>query len=217
MVGRGAVRALAAVAVALGTVTACGGGAGPTGEVSVVVPGRPGEDARTMSPDEVAERFAPAPVSPADVAFVERMIPHHRQALDMAALAPDRAADPGVRAVADRIAAAQGPEILVLQAWLDGHEDAAGPGHGGHGAGHGGDHAGMPGMATTEQLAALAAASGPAFDALFVHLMVAHHEGAIAMSAEVLAAGTDVTVAELAQDVSATQGAEIERMRELLP
>lgn len=177
----------------------------------VVVPGAPGEQAQVLPGAEAMERRTPVPVSPADVEFVARMIPHHRQALEMASLAPDRAADPRVRALAARIDAVQEPEIAVLEAWLARHE-RSGDGHAhGHAA-----HADMPGMATPAQLDALAAATGPAFDRLFVELMTAHHEGAIGMAQDLGLSGTDVTAGEIARDVAATQRAEIERMRALL-
>jgi uncharacterized protein (DUF305 family) len=195
----------------LGTACSAPAANGPT----VVVPGAPGEPAQVLPGAEV--RRTP-PVSPADVAFVTRMIPHHRQALEMAALARGRAADPRVLAVAGRIEAVQGPEIAALESWSAGREQHADGAHGdgahgdgAHGAGHG-----MPGMATPAQLAALAAASGPAFDRLFVELMTAHHQGAVTMAQEVDLAGTDPVVDGIARDVASTQRAEIERMRDLL-
>ncbi|MBW0092846.1 DUF305 domain-containing protein [Pseudonocardia sp. KRD-184] len=171
-----------------------------------VVPGAPGEPARVMGGAEAAQRRAPVPVSPADVEFVAAMIPHHEQALAVAALAPGRAADSGVRAMAERIAGVQGPEVAVLRAWLARH----GSGHPGHPA-----HAAVPGMVAAERLAELAAASGPAFDRLFVATMIAHHEGALAMAAQVRASGTDLFVAGFADDVVATQTADIDRLRGL--
>ncbi len=184
----------------------CGSAADPG--PAVVVPGGPGEQARVLPGAEAAERRTPVPVSPADVEFVTQMIPHHRQAMEMASLAPDRAADPRIKAVAARIDAVQGPEIAVLEAWLA-RQDRYLDGH------HGASHA-MPGMATPTELDALAASTGPAFDRLFVDLMTAHHEGAIAMSQDLGLSGTDITAGEIARDVAVTQRAEIERMRELL-
>lgn len=80
---------------------------------------------------------------------------------------------------------------------------------------HGTDHP-MPGMATPAQLGELAAATGPAFDRLFLQLMTAHHEGALVMAAVVRTGGTDIAIAELAQDIVVTQSVEIDRMRGLL-
>lgn len=195
-------RALPTVAL---VVALAGCGAAPSGP-AVIVPGSPGEPARVMDGAEAAQRRSPVPVSPADVEFAARMVPHHRQALELAALAPDRAAAPGVRAMAERIAAVQGPEIAVLESWL-----ARNGGHPPHA-----DHAAMPGMATPARLDELAAADGPAFDRLFVASMIAHHEGALAMAAQVRSAGTDLVIAEFADGVVATQSADIDRLRGLL-
>lgn len=205
------VLATAALAAAL---AGCGGPEQPEGP-AVIVPGGPGEQAQVVPGAEAAERYVPAPVSPADIAFMQQMIVHHGQALEMATLAPDRAADPRVRALAERIAVGQGPEIAAMRAWLDQQADGPlGGGHGGHGGGA--DHSGMPGMATPAQLAELTAARGPAFDQLFLRMMIAHHEGALVMVGEVTAEGTDVIVARTAQDIGITQAVEIGRMREML-
>lgn len=211
--GPGTTRPAMAILLGFAVLTA-GCGTVPDDGPTVVVPGRPGEPAQVLSGSEAAQRRTPVPVSPADVEFVEAMIPHHRQALDMAGLAADRAADPQVRGLAARIDAVQGPEIAVMEAWLARQELYTGD----H---HGGDMDGMdvlhPGMLTPAQLDELAAADGPAFDRLFVALMTAHHEGAITMARAVGVAGTDITVGEIAQDVVVTQTAEIDRMRGLPP
>lgn len=181
---------------------------------TVIVPGRPGEQAEVMSGQEAGERAAPQPVSPADVAFVEGMIVHHRQAVEMARLAPDRAADTEVRAIAERIAVAQDVEIAVYENWLTERAGAfGGDGHGGHGGDPGTLH---PGMATPEQVAALAATTGPAFDREFLALMIAHHEGALVMADEQRLGGTDVLASQMADDVTIEQTAEIQRMQALL-
>lgn len=172
----------------------------------VIVPGGPGEPGRVLSGQEAAERRSPVPVSPADVEFARSMVPHHQQAIELAALAPGRAADQRVLGLAARVAAVQGPEIDVLEAFLARQEDTH-P--------HGPDHP-MPGMATPAQLGELAAATGPAFDRLFLQLMTVHHEGALEMASVVRGAGTDIVIAELAQDIVVTQTAEIDRMRGLL-
>lgn len=202
--------------VVLGVALAGCGSVAPPGP-AVIVPGGPGESAQVLPGAEAAERRTPVPVSPADVEFVAAMVPHHQQALELAALAPGRATDPGVLAIADRISAVQGAEIAMLQSWLDGQDEALG---GGHGEGHGGGgHAGglHPGMATPEQVDALEAADGAAFDRMFLDLMIAHHEGALVMADAVRAGGgTDVLVSQMADDVTATQSAEISRMRDLL-
>lgn len=180
----------------------------------VIAPGLPGEPASTIPPDEVSA--APnTPPNAADIAYVRDMIVHHRQALDMAGLAPERAAADALKRLADRISGVQGAEIDMMNAWLRTHGqptvDPAHPEHAGIA-----DHAGMPGMATPAQLDALRAARGADFDRLFVELMVAHHQGALTMSHEILNKGADVRVQEIADDVIATQSDEIRNLRAML-
>lgn len=200
-----------------GALAACTAGAPPDAAPAaagpqVIVPGRPGDPARVLPGEQAAQERVTVPVTEAEISFMARMIVHHQQALEMAALAPQRASDTRVAALAGRITAAQGPEIAALQAWLDrqaGHGE-----HGGHDT-HG-DHQGMPGMATPTQLTELAAAQGAAFDRLFLQLMIAHHHGALVMVQDVLLAGGDVMVARTAQDIGSTQSVEIGRMEDLL-
>jgi uncharacterized protein (DUF305 family) len=171
------------------------------------VPGRPGESASVVPPGAVAAPGG-ARHNAMDVWFVRMMIPHHQQAVEMAALAPDRAADPGVRAVADRIRAAQGPEIGVLRGWLGARDlPAEVPGH---------DHGTMRGMQSAEAMRQLAAARGAEFDRLFVRMMTAHHEGAVVMSTDLLKVGVDQPLQEFANAVATEQSAEIARLRELV-
>ncbi|MEU9414683.1 DUF305 domain-containing protein [Streptomyces sp. NPDC048272] len=172
----------------------------------VVAPGRPGEKARTISPEQAARERPDDSPNAADQTYVRHMIEHHGQALTMSALAPTRASAEGVKRVAERIAAAQRPEIGAMEKWRARHPEPT-AGAGTH------DHAAMPGMATRGQLADLAAARGADFDRLFLTLMIAHHEGAVKMAGEALAGGNNVAVEEMATEVVATQSAEIHRMR----
>ncbi|MFI6629356.1 DUF305 domain-containing protein [Nonomuraea fuscirosea] len=173
----------------------------------VIAPGRPGEQARTLSPGEAATAVPSETPNAADVKYVQDMIVHHRQAMDMALLAPNRAESAKLKSLADRIKAAQGPEIQFMTSWLREQEQKV-PDH--HAA-----HEGMPGMATPEQMEALKAATGKDFDQLFLQLMINHHLGAIKMSEQVLGGGIHIRIEELASDVSVTQAAEIRRMQEL--
>ncbi|GAA4566291.1 DUF305 domain-containing protein [Planotetraspora kaengkrachanensis] len=147
----------------------------------------------------------------ADVLFMQDMIVHHRQALDMSDLAPTRAASDGVKRMAARINDTQGPEISAMTHWLE-QQGQRLPEH--HQLE---EHHDMPGMATPEQLDALRKATGADFDRLFVQLMIAHHMGAITMAADEMEKGSHVTVQELAQDISVTQTAEVNRLRQLQP
>jgi uncharacterized protein (DUF305 family) len=173
----------------------------------VIAPGRPGETAKTLSPSEAATAVPSDTPNGADVKYVQDMIVHHRQALDMALLAPNRADSAKLKSLADRIKAAQGPEIQFMTSWLQ-QLDQKVPEH--HAA-----HGGMPGMATPEQLEALKAAKGKDFDRMFLQLMINHHLGAITMSKQVLASGSHIRIEELASDVSVTQTAEIRRMQQM--
>nr|WP_281380659.1 DUF305 domain-containing protein [Brevundimonas basaltis] len=157
------------------------------------------------------------------------MILHHAQAVAMADLVADRTNTQAVRDVAGRIDASQADEIEFMQTWLRERGEAAPePGHGhvmtgmdhsAHGAHDMPDHAGMPGMATPEQMAALAAAQGPTFDRLFLERMIAHHEGAVQMVADLLArpgSAYDPVLYRFVNDVTNEQQAEIKRMAALL-
>ncbi|MEU6344569.1 DUF305 domain-containing protein [Streptomyces sp. NPDC046977] len=197
------------------TLSGCDGGGddAKAAAPSVIAPGRPGEDAATLSADEAAKARPDDTPNAADLSYTTNMIAHHEQALVMAAYADTRASGTKVRALAARIEAAQGPEIKTMAAWLKENGGASpGTGHN-HGQGH--DHASMPGMASPAQLAALRDARGTAFDRLFLQLMIAHHEGAITMATEVLTEGRNVQVGEWASEVIAQQTAEIGRMRAL--
>ncbi|WP_172381632.1 DUF305 domain-containing protein [Streptomyces sp. MNP-20] len=177
---------------------------------SVIAPGKPGEKAATLSAEEAAkQRTDDDSPNSADFDYVEKMIPHHAQALEMTRLVPKRAKSTRVKRLADRITAAQKPEIGAMERWLKSQGKKAQKR--GHGAHH--DHAGMPGMATPAQLKQLRAARGEAFDELFLKLMITHHSGAVTMATDALSEGNNLLVEEMANDVVAQQTAEINRMR----
>ena len=142
-----------------------------------------------------------------DVTFAQGMIPHHQQTVEMAQLAEDRAEDPRILDLAQRIDAAQQPEIETLTTWLEewGAEpaDDADIGHN------------MGGMAPEEDLETLSAASGSRFDRLFIDFMLAHHTGAVGMAEAELANGRNDAAMAMAETVRDTQGAEIQEMEQL--
>lgn len=190
----------------------------------IVQPGAPGQAVRTLSAED-AIRIANNRYSNDDVRFMQDMIHHHYQAVQMAELVADRTNNQSIIDVSGRIKASQGDEIAFMQGWLrERGEDAPNPaaaandhsahaGHGGHG-GHG-DQAMMVGMASPAQMAALAAASGTAFDKLFIELMVLHHDGAIQMIDKLLkrpGSVYDPTLYQFVNDVNNEQKAEINRM-----
>jgi uncharacterized protein (DUF305 family) len=162
------------------------------------------------------------PYTEADVHFMAGMIPHHAQAVRMTALVPSRSSRQDVKLMAERMKVGQADEIALIQQWLRDRDQAvpdADATH--HQMHHGGMHHAMlmPGMLTEEEFAALEAATGVAFDRLFLTLMIRHHEGALVMVNELFAspgAGQDDFVYKFASDVNADQLMEIRRMREIL-
>ena len=191
----------------------------------IIQPGRPGEGNETLEPDTALGRPS---TNEADIAFMQMMVPHHAQALEMSELAQTRARNGQVVAISRRIKGAQGPEIVSMSSWLQsrdlevpesmddaGGADASGGDHSGHG---GGDHSGgaaataMHGMLSEQEMADLARARGRAFDRLFIAGMIRHHEGAVAMARDEMESGSDQLALELAADVAAGQQAEIGRM-----
>ncbi|POX37084.1 DUF305 domain-containing protein [Streptomyces sp. Ru73] len=150
----------------------------------------------------------------ADVSFAQSMIPHHRQAVEMADLAPSRASSGEIKDLAEKIKKAQDPEIETMSGWLKGwHEQV--PGDSMPGMDHSG-HAGMPGMMSEKDMAGLKAAKGADFDKRFAELMIAHHKGAVSMAKTERKDGRDPAAKKLAADVIKTQSAEIEDLRTLL-
>ena len=179
------------------------------------------EQPPTSAPPPVAVARTHAPYTQADVAFMQGMIAHHGQALDMTALVAERSGNATLRVLADRISQTQLNEIERMQQWLRARgetvPDAASyrehtvGGHEEHGA-----H--MPGMLTPAQLAELAEARGTEFDRLFLEHMIRHHQGALTMVAQLQTAGggLEAEIYRFAADVDADQRAEIARMQSLL-
>jgi len=168
----------------------------------------------------------------ADVSFAQDMIPHHRQPVEMADLAPTRAHSAEVKKLAAQIKAAQDPEIRQMTRWLHAWgeplDEGMGTDHGGaeHGDGghddteHGdtehGETNGMPGMMSHEDMAALEQARGPEFDRMFLTMMIEHHEGAVEMARIEQRDGKNADAKKLAASIESAQTKEIRQMRELL-
>ena len=181
----------------------------------IIKPGAPGEASQALSAEE-AVRIANTSYSPADARFMQGMIPHHHQAMQMARLVADRTNHPELIDIAGRINASQGDEIAFMQQWLRARGESA-PDPEAHDAMHA-TH-GISGMATAEQMAELADSEGAAFDKLFLELMIAHHEGALSMVDDLLdepGSAYDPVLLEFTTDVTNDQTAEIERMHALL-
>jgi uncharacterized protein (DUF305 family) len=177
----------------------------------IVQPGAPGEQPRELTPEEAEDLELPSHTD-ADVSFMQGMILHHEQALDMTALVPDRTAREDIPLLARRLEVSQRDEIERMEAWLEARgEDATD-----HGAHHHASH--LPGMLTAEELTALGAASGRRFDRLFLRSMIRHHEGAIAMVEQLQkdGGGQEPEISTFTNHVVADQGVEISRMTTLL-
>jgi uncharacterized protein (DUF305 family) len=178
----------------------------------VVQPGAPGQPGRTLSNEELSS-LAPPRFTVADTLFMQRMILHHGQALEMTALVKGRNASRDLPPLAGRIEVSQRDEIAQMRRWLAERGQPA-PGSPGSHA----EHGDMPGMLTPAELGRLGQARGAAFDRLFLEFMIRHHQGALTMVQELYAAGGGLESASdrFAREVNADQNIEISRMRELL-
>ena len=170
------------------------------------------ESSSSAPADEVTGDF-----NDADVLFAQGMIPHHEQAVEMAALALDPAAGASaeIQALATQIQGAQDPEIELMTGWLqewgqpmdmpgtEGMDDTAGM-------------EGMDGMMSAEDMAGLATLTDAEFDTAWAERMTAHHEGAITQAQAVRAAGSNADVLVLADEIITAQQAEIDEMKALL-
>jgi uncharacterized protein (DUF305 family) len=176
---------------------------------ALVQPGAPGQPTRTVS---AAEAAGTAPrTSDADVQFMQGMIAHHAQAVEMTALVGARSQRQEMRLLAGRITASQEDEMAFMRGWLDARGHAAPDAHAHHADGG----TLMPGMLTPDEMARLTASTGADFDRLFLEGMIKHHAGALTMVADLFAtrgAGQDTEIFSFASDVDADQRIEIARM-----
>ncbi|WP_420124256.1 DUF305 domain-containing protein [Nakamurella sp.] len=232
----------AIVALTIGlTLAACGAGTHSDPDHSAA--GTIGSSPTDSSPTGAGTAGAAAPSAAGahnavDVVFATMMIPHHQGAVEMSDLALTQASAPQVKDLAGRIKAAQGPEIEQMQSWLTAWDAAmpmTGTGTAGPDMGHGMDHGdpastaaadptgdaddfGMGAMMSMSEsdMAALRAATGAAFDTLFLQQMIAHHQGAIEMADVELARGENPQALALAAAIRTGQAAEITEMQRLL-
>ncbi|WP_344099353.1 DUF305 domain-containing protein [Myceligenerans crystallogenes] len=191
----------------------------------VLKPGKPGEEAEVVAPEDFEGVPAEDDWNEADAGFVTGMTRHHDQAVTMTAWVPERSASEQVKALADRMNNMQEAEIGLMSDWLTERDQPvpalADGGDGGDGTGprvpddaH--EHDLMPGMLTEAEMTELEAASGKEFDRLFLEGMIKHHEGAITMCTDIMTTGVDQKIQELAANIGVDQAAEIDRMKDLL-
>jgi uncharacterized protein (DUF305 family) len=202
---------VSALAVGVGACKTAGGGSS-TG-TRILQPGAPGQDTRSIN-TAAATDLSKVGHTPADVKFMQGMIGHHAQAVEMVALINERTQSEDLKMLGLRIKVSQDDEMDMMRKWLEARgEKVPGP-HAHHEPG-----GFMPGMLTAEEMTALANAKGKEFDRLFLMGMIKHHGGAITMVEELFktpGAGQDGEIFAFASDVDADQRMEIERMGMLL-
>jgi uncharacterized protein (DUF305 family) len=180
----------------------------------IVQPGAPGASSRVISVEKAVD-LSRVRHTAADVRFMQGMIAHHAQALEMTALLRSRSSREDMRLLARRIDLSQADEIKMMQQWLRDRGETVPSAHAHHA--HGAPL--MPGMLTAEEMGRLAEATGAGFDRLFLEFMMRHHEGALVMVEELFSnagAGQESEIFAFASDVEADQRMEIERMGAML-
>ena len=145
-------------------------------------------------------------LSGADVMFLQMMIPHHQQAVDMSTLALEKTTNPQLRDLATRIKSAQTSEIAQMKKWLSDAGASEDPGH---------SMSGMGGMLSATEFAALKSATGTTFDRLWLEGMIGHHDGAIHMT-NMIEDAENPEIKVFGENVVKVQSAEIKEMRGIL-
>jgi uncharacterized protein (DUF305 family) len=189
---------------------AAGGGS----DVPIVQPGAPGEPSKVIAAAQAVD-LSHVQATDADVKFMQGMIGHHQQAVEMVALIPTHSTRQDMQLLGKRIDLSQQDEMKMMRRWLEVRGKEVPSEHAMHM--HGATL--MPGMLTPEEMATLEAAKGTEFDRLFLEGMMKHHGGAITMVNELFAApgaGQEVEIFSFASDVDADQRMEIDRMGAML-
>jgi uncharacterized protein (DUF305 family) len=202
-----------AIVAALAAAVSCRSAA-PESRPQLIQPGAPGEASRAISPEKAVD-LSEVAHTPADARFMQGMIGHHAQAIEMTDLLATRTESEDMRKLALRIEVSQRDEIRMMQEWLKARGEQVPDEHAHHA--HGATL--MPGMLTPEEMGRLAAARGTEFDRLFLEYMIKHHNGALIMVQELFAspgAGQDSEIFAFASDVEADQQMEIDRMAAML-
>jgi uncharacterized protein (DUF305 family) len=186
----------------------------------IVQPGAPGQPSKALPP---STRGSLPPRSQADVEFMQGMIMHHAQAVEMTALIASHTENKDVRSLGDRISSSQKDEIKFMKRWLAsrGEPTAMPMPEKMDMSSQSTDQAMgmMPGMLTPEQMDALRKAKAAEFDHLFLTGMIQHHEGALTMVKDLFdtaGAGQDADLFNFATDADNTQRAEIRIMQSML-
>src|SRR6266508_6980904 len=183
----------------------------------VVQPGAPGQPTRTLPR---STRATLSPRSLADVRFMQGMIMHHAQAVEMTALIESHTANSNLRSLGARISSSQSDEIKFMKRWLEARGEPISPMMPEMPGMDMSSHSMlMPGMLTPKQMEALKKAKGEVFDHLFLTGMIQHHNGALIMVKDLFdtaGAGQDAELFNFATDVDSGQRAEIRIMQTML-
>jgi uncharacterized protein (DUF305 family) len=189
----------------------------PENSVPLIQPGAPGKPEKILTPATTAGTGQQGPTE-ADVKFMQGMIMHHNQAVEMVALMPGRTKNPKLLSLGQRISISQTDEMKFMKRWLTYRDkpltemgDMAGMAHM--------DMPLMPGMLTPKQMDALRKSTGPKFDQLFLTGMIQHHGGALTMVKDLFdtpGAAQDMQLFDFTADIGVTQQGEIDAMRNML-
>lgn len=190
----------------------------------IVQPGAPGQPSKILPTNTTAKL---PPISSKDIEFMQGMIMHHAQAVEMTAMIELRTKNKGIRLIGAKISQSQSDEINFMRRWLerrgektemqmDGMPDMkmSGMDHSKHNK-----HSLMPGMLSDKQMEALRMATGAKFDELFLKGMIQHHEGALVMVKDLFAsagAGQDAEIFNFTSDIDTGQRGEIKIMQDML-
>src|SRR5262249_28800402 len=187
----------------------------------VVQPGAPGKPSKMLPP---STRAVLPPKARADAEFMQGMIVHHSQAIEMTALISSHTENKHLQSLGARISSSQSDEIKLMKRWLAARGESISinsegmPGMDMPGMSHG-PMGLMPGMLSPEQMEALRKAKGAGFDHLFLTGMIQHHNGALIMVKDLFdtaGAGQDAELFNFATDVDTGQRAEIRIMQGML-
>jgi uncharacterized protein (DUF305 family) len=179
----------------------------------ILQPGAPGQETRVIGV-AAATDLSKVRFTAADTKFMQGMIGHHAQAVEMVALIPSRTQNPNMKMLGQRIDISQADEMNMMRGWLAARGQASPGPHSHHEPG-----GMMPGMLTDAEMTALGNATGVEFDRLFLMGMIKHHMGAITMVDELFktpGAGQDGEIFAFASDVDSDQRMEIDRMGAML-
>jgi uncharacterized protein (DUF305 family) len=183
--------------------------------VTIVRPGAPGQNSTILTPGQITPKVRPP--SKDDIAFMQGMVMHHSQAVEMTALLRTHSHNKALLNLGKRISISQTDEIQSMKQWLIDRGKPTTMDM--SGMTHTPGMAMMPGMLTAQQMQALAKANGPRFDYLFLTGMIQHHTGALTMVQDLFKspdAGQDPVLFDFATDVDNTQRAEIDIMQTML-